>query len=181
MQEQARAPAALFLPFLEPGQRPQLSTADTHTHTTHAHTRPTQRQHMGYMHTGRSHAKHKETTRIHAALLQRTARQPLPHRGRSQPSPWSPELRTEPHPSQPVCTLRSHGMGQHHTHRHTDTHTHTHGLQGQPTASPVQQVQPTSLRGREAPPHYSGEVSVSICFVHPPGGEHLENSSGFYP
>ena len=125
MQEQARAPAALFLPFPEPGQRPQLSTADTHTHTTHAHTRPTQRQHMGYMHTGRSNAKHKETTRIHAALLQRTARQPLPHRGRSQPSPWSPELRTEPHPSQPVCTLRSHGMGQHRTHTDTQTHTHT--------------------------------------------------------
>ena len=176
MQEQARAPAALFLPFPEPGQRPQLSTADTCTHMTH-----TTSAHGLHAHRTQQRQTQGDNTHPRSTPPEDTARQQLPHRGRSQPSAWSPELHTEPHPSQPICTLWSHGMGQHHTHTNTHTHTHTHSLQGQPTASPVQQVQPTSLHGREAPPHYSGEVSVSICFVHPPGGEHLENSSGFYP
>ena len=186
MQEQARAPAALFLPFPEPGQRPQLSTADTRTYTTHAHTRPThthdphnvstwvtctqdaatpntRRQHASMQHSSRGpHASHCHTVAVHSRLhgpqscaRSLTPRSPSAHYGHME---WGNTAHTQ-------------------THRHT----HTHGLQGQPTASPVQQVQPTSLRGREAPPHYSGEVSVSICFVHPPGGEHLENSSGFYP
>ena len=124
MQEQARALAALFLPFPEPGQRPQLSIPATHTHTHDPHNISTWAsctQDAARPNTRRPHASRWPSSNRH------TARQQLP-----TPRPFI-AISTVPraaHGASPLAA-RQHIMvtwnGATHTHTHTHTHTASEG------------------------------------------------------
>ena len=119
MQEQARAPAALFLPFLEPGQRPQLSTADTRTHTTH-----TTSAHG--LHAHRTQPRQTQGDNTHPCSTPPEDRTP------ATATPWPftavSMVPRAAHGASPLAarlhiTVTWNGATPH-THRHTDTHTH---------------------------------------------------------
>ena len=118
VQEQARALAALFLPFPEPGQRPQLSIPATHTHTHDPHNISTWAsctQDAARPNTRRPHASRWPSSNRH------TARQQLP-----TPRPFI-AISTVPraaHGASPLAA-RQHIMVTWNGATHTHTHTHT--------------------------------------------------------